>query len=319
MIRTGEWRLDLAVLVVAVALDAVVGEVPAAVHPVVWMGKLISRLERHCPKLDRPVLSLAAGTGLTLCVSALSGGIAWLAAAGLREAGPVAYVVGGAVLLSTTFAVKELGRAALITSRAVEDGNRTGARDRLRSLVSRDTADLAQPFVLMAAIESVAENTTDSFVGPWLAFALFGLPGAFAYRAVNTLDSMIGYRGEYEYLGKASARLDDFVNLIPARLSVLLMLVAAGPASGRRAGGGWAVARRDRKLTASPNAGWTISAMAGLLGVALEKVDHYRIGDGLRDPTIRDLRIAVRVCYALAVVTVPVVGVVIAARSWVVG
>ncbi len=319
MIRTGEWRLDIAVLVVAVALDAVVGEVPAAVHPVVWMGKLISRLERHCPKLDRPVLSLAAGTGLALCVSTLSGGVAWLAAAGLREAGAVAYVVGGAVLLSTTFAVKELGRAALITGRAVEDGDRTGAREGLRSLVSRDTADLAPPLMLMAAIESAAENTTDSFVGPWLAFALFGLPGAFAYRAVNTLDSMIGYRGEYEYLGKASARLDDLVNLIPARLSAVLMLVAAGPASGRFLGGGWAVARRDRKLTASPNAGWTIGAMSGLLGVALEKVGHYRLGDGLRNPTTRDLRTAVRVCYSLAVVMVPVAGAVIAARSWVVG
>ncbi len=319
MIWTGEWRLDLAVLVVAVALDAMVGEVPAPVHPVVWMGKLISRLERHSPTSGRPGLSLAVGTGLALCVPALSGGIAWLAMAGLREAGAVAYVVGGAVLLSTTFAVKELGRAALATGRAVEDGNRTGARDGLRSLVSRDTADLARPFVLMAAIESVAENTTDSFVGPWLAFALFGLPGAFAYRAVNTLDSMIGYRGEYEYLGKASARLDDFINLIPARLSVLLMLVGAGPASGLPPGRGWAVALRDRKLTASPNAGWTISAMAGLLGVALEKVGHYRLGDGLRDPTTRDLRTAVRVCYALAAVTVPVAGAVIAARSWVVG
>lgn len=176
--------------------------------------------------------------------------------------------------------------------------------------MSRDTAGLAEPFILMAAIESVAENTTDSLIGPWLAFGLFGLPGAFAYRALNTLDSMIGYRGKYEFLGKASARLDDLVNLVPA----LLMLVPGGPACGLPAGRGWSVARRDRRLTASPNAGWTISAAAGLLGVALEKVGHYRIGDGLRDPTTNDLQVAVRLCYTVAALAVPIVGTAIAMR-----
>jgi len=121
--------------------------------------------------------------------------------------------------------------------------------------------------------------TTDSYVAPWLAFALFGLPGAAAYRALNTLDSMIGYRGRYEHLGKASARLDDLVNLLPARLAALLML-AAGALRRLPARRGSRIALRDRRRTASPNAGWTIGAFAGLLGVALEKAGHYRIGDG---------------------------------------
>ena len=112
--------------------------------------------------------------------------------------------------------------------------------------MSRDTRTLAPPLVAMAAIESVAENTTESFVGPWMAFALFGLPGAFACRAINTLDSMIGYRGRYEHLGKAAARLDDLVNLVPARLSALLMLVAGRLFCALPAGRGWRITLRDR-------------------------------------------------------------------------
>lgn len=310
-----DWRVDLAVLVAAALVDAITRELPSAVHPVVWMGKLISWLEKHAPGPERRGAALAAGAGIALILPTLFGGTAWLATVGLRGMGPVPYIAGGAVLLSATFAVKGLGRAGIATCRAVDSDNQAAARESLRRLVSRDTSALTRPFVLMAAIESIAENTTDSFVGPWLAFALFGLPGAFAYRAVNTADSMIGYRGRYEHLGKAAARLDDLVNLIPARLSALLMLLVAGPASGCAVGRGWMVTLRDRRLTASPNAGWTISAMAGLLGVALEKVGHYRLGDGLADPTAQDLRTAVRLCYRLAVATIPAAGAVIAARS----
>ena len=157
----------------------------------------------------------------------------------------------------------------------------------------------------MAAIESVAENTTDSFVAPWLAFALFGLPGAAAYRALNTLDSMIGYRGRYEHLGKAAARLDDLVNLVPARLSAALLL-AGGALRRLPVGRGWHIASRDHRHTESPNAGWTIGACAGLLGVALEKLGYYRIGHGLPDPTWQDLAAAARLAYAAAALAMAV-------------
>jgi len=116
-------------------------------------------------------------------------------------------------------------------------------------------------------------------MAPLVAYALFGLPGAVAYRAVNTLDAMIGYRGRYEYLGKAAARLDDLLNLIPARLTAGLLLVAGALARADVAGG-VRVLGRDRRRTASPNAGWPMAAMAGLLGVTLEKPGHYRLGDG---------------------------------------
>ena len=313
----GDWRIEAAILVIAILVDLVAREAPSAIHPVVWMGKLIAWLERLSPGPDRRAPSLVAGVGMAVLVPAVSGGVAWLATSALRQFGPIAYVLVGSVLASTTFAVSELGRAANRTRSAMEAGDDPGARRSLRSLVSRDTRTLAPPLVAMAAIESVAENTTDSFVGPWLAFALFGLPGAFAYRAINTLDSMIGYRGRYEHLGKASARLDDLVNLIPARLSTLLMLVAGRLFGGMPARRGWRIAMRDHGLTASPNAGWTIGAAAGLLEVALEKAGHYRIGDGLRDPGHSDIGAAVRLGYGVAAVALPVMVGVLAFRGWV--
>ena len=312
---SGDWRIEAATLLVAILVDLVAREAPPAIHPVVWMGKLIAWLERLLPGPDRRLPALVAGVGMAALVPAASGGVAWLATSFLRQVGPVAYVMAGSVLLSTTFAVRELGRAANRTRSSMESGDGEGARRSLRSLVSRDTRALAPPLVTMAAIESVAENTTDSFIGPWLAFALFGLPGAFAYRAINTLDSMIGYRGRYEYVGKAAARLDDLVNLIPARLSALLMLVAGRLPCGLPAARGRRIAVRDRRLTESPNAGWTIGAAAGLLGVVLEKAGHYRIGDGLRDPTGADIGASVRLALAVAATAVPVMVAVTALRG----
>jgi adenosylcobinamide-phosphate synthase len=126
---------------------------------------------------------------------------------------------------------------------------------------------------------------TDSFVGPWLFFALFGLPGAVAYRAINTLDSMLGYHGYYEHLGKASARLDDLANLVPARLSALLLVVGSFFLPGQNAPAALRIMWRDHRRTESPNAGWTMSGMAGALGVKLEKTSPeggYQLGDCTR-------------------------------------
>ena len=310
----GEWGLDAGALLLAVALDLALREPPAALHPVVWMGRLIAFLERLSPPADRPAAALAAGVGIAVLVPAGCGALAWLAAAGLRAAGPLPYLLGTAALLKTTFAVKGLGRAVAGTRNALQSGDLGRARAGLRSLVSRDARALTGPQVAMAAIESAAENTTDSYVGPWLAFALFGLPGAVAYRALNTLDSMIGYRGRYEHLGKAAARLDDVANLLPARLAALLML-AAGALRRLPARRGWRVARRDHRRTASPNAGWTIGACAGLLGVALEKAGHYRIGGGFRDPTWYDVGTAGRLVYGVALLAAPAALAVTAVRG----
>ena len=295
----GEWHLDVGVLALALALDLALRELPGWAHPVVWMGRLASWLERLGPSGGEKASAFCWGAGMALLVPAAFGGLAWLAAAGLRELGPIPYLLGGAVLLSSTFAVSGLARAARCVQTAMSEGGTDQARRQLRSLVSRDASSLGPSLVSAAAIESVAENTTDSYIGPWLAFVIFGLPGAFAYRSLNTLDSMIGYRGQYEYLGKASAKLDDFMNLVPARLSAGLMLVA-GVLNRLPVSLGWRWAWSGRRLTESPNAGWTIGAMSGLLGVVLEKEGHYRIGEGMKEPSPWHIGVSVRLAYTVA-------------------
>lgn len=298
LLWAGEPYLDISVLLLAVALDMALPEPPATLHPVVWMGKLIRMLEWVSPSSGR-VRSVLAGACIALVVPAVFGGAAWWLALGLRELGMAVYVIGGAIILWTTFAVTGLSRAARKMADDLHDDDLEQARLDLRSLVSRDTRTLTPPLMAAAAVESVAENSTDSYVGPWLAFALLGLPGALAYRAVNTLDSMLGYHGKYEYLGKASARLDDVVNLVAARLTALLMIVG-GALLGLPVRRGWATIRRDHGRTESPNAGWTMSAMSGLLGVVLEKPGHYRLGEGFREAQADDIHRAVRVGYVTA-------------------
>lgn len=310
----GEWYLDAGALLLALALDLALRELPTPVHPVVWMGRLVTWLERLGPSPEWKWPALAWGGVMALAVPALFGAAAWAAANGLRELGPIPYLVGVAVLLNTTFAVKGLAQAANGVRASMDEGSMGDARQGLRSLVSRDANSLDPSLASAAAIESVAENTTDSYISPWLAFALLGLPGAFAYRAVNTLDSMIGYRGKYEYLGKASARLDDLLNLVPARLSAAL-IVAAGVPCRMPLGQGLRWLWAGRRLTASPNAGWTIGAMSGLLGVALEKAGHYRIGDGLSRPAPEHIGASVRVALVVAALGAPLAVGVLALRG----
>ena len=294
-----EWYLDAGVLLVALSLDLLLPELPARLHPVVWIGKAVSLLERLVEDSESKLVALTWGVCIAILLPAVTGILAWLAASGLKELGQVPYVLGGGLLLSTTFAVAGLARAGDGVRDAMDANDMDAARLGLRHLVSRDPSTLTPSLVAAAAIESVAENITDSYIAPWLAFALLGIPGAFAYRAVNTLDSMIGYRGRYEYLGKASARLDDALNLIPARISAVLILIS-GRLHGLPFSRGWTWAWRGRLLTESPNAGWTIGGMSGVLGVVLEKTSHYRIGDGLEDPTAADIGAAVRIAYTVA-------------------
>ncbi len=308
--------LNAATLLLAVVLDRFLPEPPERIHPVVWMGRAIAVMERAAP--EGPVSAFLYGCAIVIVVTGLSIGLAWLAMIALAAIHPLAYLVGGAIILRTTFTVRGLSTAAKQTQQALENGDLEEAQESLRNLVSRDPATLTPPLVAAAAIESVAENTTDSYVAPWLAFSLFGVPGAVAYRAVNTLDSMVGYRGRYEYLGKAAARLDDIVNLIPARLSALLLLLggALGRLPVRRA---WSIKVRDHGRTASPNAGFTISAMAGLLGTRLEKPDHYSLGEGMREPNGDDIGIAIRLAERTAILGVVLAVVLLTARHAILG
>jgi adenosylcobinamide-phosphate synthase len=271
------------VLAAAVGLDLAFGEPPVALHPVVWIGRLAAAMERRAPR-GRPIAELAYGAALTATVvAAAAAGAALLerALAGLPWARRVPLL---ALALKPAFALRALLDAAAAVRQPLAGGDLPAARAALRSLVSRDVAGLSAELVAAAAIESLAENASDSIVAPWLFYLVGGLPAAYAYRAANTLDAMVGYRGRHEWLGKAAARLDDALNVVPARLTALLIALASDAPS--RA---LSVARRDHGLTASPNAGWPMAAMAGALGVRLEKVGHYRLGDAARPVEAADI------------------------------
>jgi adenosylcobinamide-phosphate synthase len=285
---------EVTILLAALAADLALGEPPARFHPVVWIGRLQGALRRRAP--SRPLPAFLWGGVMATLGPSLTAGLTWLA---LRHTHGLLRWILAVFLLKSAFAVRALATAGWNVSRPLAAGDLATARAALGSLVSRETKTLPAPLVAAAAVESVSENTSDSIVAPLLFYAIAGVPGAIAYRAINTLDAMIGYRGDLEWLGKAAARLDDLANLVPARVTALLLALAA-PLGGGSVGRALAVWARDRRLTDSPNAGHPMATMAGALGVELEKAGHYRLGAGLRSATAADVDSAVRIMLGAA-------------------
>jgi len=299
----------LFILLLALVIDILFGEPPRVIHPVVWMGKVISFWQRLAPT-SRPspdkgrdgrgspfspspssgegrVRQLVYGAVMVLLTICAFASLAYFLLFYMGKISLVAYIITAALLLKSVFSFRELRQIALEIKVLLASDNLKEARTKLPGLVSRETRALGKPALVSATVESVAENTCDSFVAPLFYFLLLGVPGAVAYRVVNTVDAMIGYHGKYEYLGKFAAKLDDVLNFIPARISGLLLVVAAylSRRAGKRA---WQVMVRDHGKTESPNAGWPMSAAAGALEVQLEKVNCYSLGnaDNLLSPWI---------------------------------
>jgi adenosylcobinamide-phosphate synthase len=286
------WSASPSALCAAIAIDLLFGELPARWHPVVWIGGFIRGVERLLPRSGaRP--QLLGGALLGLVVPLGSAGLVLGAAALLRPVPLLAWLF-HVLVLTAMFALRALGEAARRVHRALDARDLEGARQALRSLCSRDPSQLSPEELIGASVESVAENASDSVVAPLLYYVCFGLLGAVAYRAVNTLDAMVGYHGRYEYLGKVSARLDDVLNFVPARLTAALLIVA-GALLQQDVARGVAIWRRDAGSTESPNAGHPMAAMAGLLRVRLEKGDHYRLGDAHELLTPRHIDAAWRI------------------------
>jgi len=269
----------MTVLLVALAMDFALGEPSGRWHPVAWIGRLLGHGARLAPQ-GPPWCLLLHGTLLVLLVAGAAAAAAWLVTA-WAAAWPLLGMLVAAWLLKCSFSVRRLFGAVSEVQHALSDGDLDGARRALGlNLVSRPTGGLDAGAVASAAVESLAENLTDSVAAPLCFFAVGGLPAAWAYRTVNTADAMIGYRdGRLEHLGKFAARLDDALNLLPARLAAAA-LVAGAWCAGESGRGAWRTMRRDGGLTASPNAGQTMAAMAGALGVTLAKHGHYRLGAG---------------------------------------
>lgn len=279
-------------------LDAWLGDPPNRAHPVAVLGGLVRLAEERAPSgaRDRARYGTAVAIGLPVAAALASREVVQVAA---RL--PGGEIVVSAGLLSLATSQRTLYVRAGEVAEALERGDVERARRLLAThLVSRDTSSLDASGVAAAAIESVAENLSDGVVAPWWWFAVAGAPGAWAYRAANTLDAMWGYREEpYGELGRAAARLDDALNLAPARLTAAALLAAAG-------GHGVATWWRDHGRTASPNAGHPMAAMAGALGVELAKGDQYVLGTGGRAPDARDIRRAIAIARRAAIIALGV-------------
>jgi adenosylcobinamide-phosphate synthase len=277
------------ILFPALILDLLLGDPPNRFHPTAWMGSLIRFLLRFRPYGNSSVEFLYGIFILVIGISLSAGagfGILYLASFLPSWAG----ILLQAIFLKLTLSLRGLNCAARQVQTALESQGLPEAR-RLLSwhLVSRDTSELNEAQISAAAIESVAENASDGIIAPLFFYAVGGLPAAFAYRFVNTADSMLGYRDtEREWLGKFPARFDDLLNFIPARLTGFFIMLSTlfCNASFRDA---WKIMRRDAGQTASPNAGIPMSAMAGALNVELEKIDHYKLGRGLHKPILTDI------------------------------
>lgn len=268
----------LLVVLLALAIDAAIGDPPRlygrVLHPVALFGRAVASLER---RLNRPGRGdrnrFAAGMFASLLLVAAAAGAGYAVQWGLSQ---FRYGwIAGAAVASTLLAYRSLfnhvGAVADGLDRSLADGRAAAGH-----IVGRDPDSLDGHGVARAGIESLAENFSDGVVAPVLWFALLGLPGLFACKAVNTLDSMIGHRNAaHEHFGKFAARADDAVNAVPARIAGLLIVLAAACGRGTRAGGAWAAMVRDAARHRSVNAGWPEAAMAGALGLALAGPRRY--------------------------------------------
>jgi adenosylcobinamide-phosphate synthase len=279
LIESGVFVDSLLIFVLAFLIDVVFGEFPDRFHPTVWIGKAIAFFK---PKFKSANSRIEKINGVILCVLvilivAVPVGLLLF---GIRLFfGWIPYIVVSAVLLQTTFAIKCMRQYTVPIAEAIRNKDFDKARQRLYYIVRRDPTKLSEQQIVSAAVESIAESTTDGITTPFFFFALFGVPGAFAFRVINTLDSMIGYKDEEHLnIGWFSAKLDTIANYIPARLTAVLMVAAAG-LLGENWRESWRILQRDKTKTNSVNAGWTMSAMAGALGVQLEKSGHYVLGD----------------------------------------
>ena len=306
-------KWSLFALLFGFGIDLLMGDPHSIPHPVVGIGKLISFLEkglrRLFPKTDGG--EIAAGGVLWVLVvvicTALPAGILFLC----DRLSPWLRLTVESLMCWQILATKSLKDESMKVYMALESGDLEESRHAVSMIVGRDTARLDDAGVTRAAVETVAENTSDGGVAPMLFLALGGAPLGFLYKAVNTMDSMLGYvEPPYKNIGLIPAKMDDAANFLPSRLSALLML-AAGFLLGLDGKNGWRIFRRDRRNHASPNSAQTESVCAGLLGVRLAGDAWYHgvlhkkkyIGDDTRDITHRDIPLTCRLMYLTALLT----------------
>ncbi|MCF6411682.1 adenosylcobinamide-phosphate synthase CbiB [Alkalihalobacillus sp. EGI L200015] len=259
-------------ITLALVIDALVGDPPEWPHPVRWIGRLIACLDI---KMNKVPFRLQKGVLMLLFVILTTGTITFLFVWFTYQVNPFIGVFIEGLIISTTIARKSLKQAAMEVHQPLLQGNIDKARKKLSYIVGRDTDNLDEGEITRATVETVAENTSDGITAPLFWALIGGAPFAMIYRAVNTCDSMVGYRNDqYRRFGWASARMDDILNWIPSRLTAFVMLICNRPKHHYRMTT-WKLLFRDAKKHPSPNSGWGEAAVAALLGVSLGGTNYY--------------------------------------------
>ncbi len=259
------------VLFLAVLFDIIFGEPPVLFHPVVWMGKLINLFVKAAPESHGKTYGLSM---VVFCV-----GITVVIAKTLEFIGTgILGLIIMAYFLKSSFSIRMLLVSAIGIQKDLEKGRIEKVRKDLKTFVGRDTSGLDSHLSASAVIESLAESFVDGILSPLFYFLLFGLPGALAYRMINTLDSMVGYKKEpFLEFGYAAAKLDDLANFIPSRISPAIIFVISvffgKPLDALK------TCIHDHNKTASPNSGWSMAAISGALNTRLEKAGYHILGD----------------------------------------
>ena len=300
----------------ALLLDFLIGDPKTKYHPTAWIGKLIAVLvpfsRNNSPKKELFGGILIVFTVVVIVSTllvALDFGISLLT---IDIVSLVVSIVFGSILLKTTIAIRGMQKHALSVVDALEKDDLDSARNHLSMIVKRNTKNLDKNHISSAVLESVSENTVDGVTGPLFYYAVFGLPGAFVYRAINTIDSMIGYKTSlFRNIGWFGANCDTILNYIPSRLTGLVMILSA-----LILGYNWKesfyIMKRDGRKLESPNAGFPIAALAGALGTKLEKINYYAVGDGNIEFTKSHIISAIRLMKVSSIlfcglVTVPII------------
>lgn len=304
-------KLRALALLLGFLIDALLGDPRSIPHPVIAIGRLISALEKLLRRLfpATPSGERAAGGVLWLLTVTLSGGVPLLVLRLAARFSPWLRFALETVMVWQILAARSLRDESMKVCDALREGDLEKSRYAVSMIVGRDTSVLDEQGVARAAVETVAENCSDGVIAPMFYLALGGAPLGFLYKAVNTMDSMLGYvEPPYRDIGFFPARLDDVFNYVPARLAARLMLLGGG-LLGMDMREGWRIYRRDRRNHASPNSAQTESACAGLMGLRLAGDAVYHgvlhkkpyIGDRKREITAEDIPLSCRLMYAAAV------------------
>lgn len=275
---------SVVVIIFALILDFTLGDPKNKFHPTAWMGSLIAKLT-PLSKNSSDTLEKLGGIFLILISSCMVVSVLIFLDLGLKLISIdyisiiISIIVGG-ILLKTTIAIKGMEKHALEVVDSLEKNDILSAREKLSMIVKRKTSDLDETHVYSGVIESISENTVDGITGSLFYFGLFGLPGAFLYRLINTADSMIGYKTNiFKNIGWFAATSDKILNYLPSRLTAIVMIFSA-MLLGNNWKNSFKIMIRDGRKTSSPNAGYPMAAIAGALETKFEKINYYSLGDG---------------------------------------